>query len=75
MKSWTRRCRRVMAHLEMEAGEIFLLEEGERELRLALHRGGLCRGFLRLGKLSLGEGFIGIVAQTGKPLVTHRFEE
>jgi two-component system sensor histidine kinase DevS len=62
---------RVMAHLEMEAGEIFLLEESEKELRLVMHRGEFEEAFHTRDNFALGEGFIGITAQTGRPMMTN----
>jgi GAF domain-containing protein len=61
---------RVMAYLGVEAGEIFLVEEGTNELRLALHRGEAAEAFWTMDHFQIGEGFIGIVAETGKPMVT-----
>jgi signal transduction histidine kinase len=61
---------RVMAYLGVEAGEIFLAEEGTNELRLALHRGEAAEEFWTIDRFKVGEGFIGLVAETGKPMVT-----
>jgi two-component system sensor histidine kinase DevS len=61
---------RVMAYLGVEAGEIFLVEEGTNDLRLALHRGEAAEAFWTMDHFQIGEGFIGIVAETGKPMVT-----
>jgi signal transduction histidine kinase len=61
---------RVMDYLEVEAGEIFLREDGEKELRLALHRGDFPEAFATLDRFRLGEGFVGKVAESGKPLVS-----
>jgi two-component system, NarL family, sensor histidine kinase DevS len=61
---------KVMAYLEVEAGEIFLSEEDGQELRLALHRGEAARAFWTRDRFAPGEGFIGIVAESGKPLVS-----
>lgn len=61
---------RVMNYLGVEAGEIFLVEEGTDELRLALHRGEAAEAFWTMDHFHIGEGFIGIVAETGKPMVT-----
>jgi two-component system sensor histidine kinase DevS len=61
---------RVMVYLGMEAGEIFLVEEGTNELRLALHRGEAAEAFWTMDRFQVGEGFIGIVAESGKPIVT-----
>jgi signal transduction histidine kinase len=61
---------RVMAYLGVGAGEIFLREESEKDLQLALHRGEFPDAFLTKDNFRLGEGFIGLVAETGKPLTT-----
>jgi two-component system, NarL family, sensor histidine kinase DevS len=61
---------KVMAYLEVEAGEIFLSEEDGQELRLALHRGEAARAFWTRDRFAPGEGFVGIVAESGKPLVS-----
>ncbi len=60
----------VMNYLSVEAGEIYLREDEEQELRLALHRGDFKEVFSRMDRFRLGEGFIGMVAATGKPLVS-----
>jgi signal transduction histidine kinase len=62
---------RVMEYLDVEAGEIFLREESEKELRLALHRGAFAEAFLTRDRFPIGEGYVGLVAQTGQPLVTN----
>jgi signal transduction histidine kinase len=59
-----------MSYLGVETGEIFLAEEGGTELRLALHRGEAAEAFSTRDRFQIGEGFIGLVAQTGKPLVS-----
>ena len=61
----------VMSYLDVEAGEIFLREDGEQELRLAIHRGDFDESFSHLDRFRFGEGFIGMVAATGKPLVSN----
>jgi signal transduction histidine kinase len=61
--------RRVMDYLGVEAGEIFLRDEGEKELRMALHRGDSAEAFWTRDRFHIGEGSIGLVAETGKPLV------
>ncbi len=60
----------VMSYLDVEAGEIFLREEDEQELSLALHRGSFAEAFSHLDRFRVGVGFIGMVAATGKPLVS-----
>jgi two-component system, NarL family, sensor histidine kinase DevS len=61
---------RVMAYLGVEAGEIFLREDNQQELRLALHRGAFSDTFSFRDSFRIGEGFIGKVAQTGKPMIS-----
>ncbi len=61
---------RVMDYLSVQAGEIFLREDGDRQLRLALSRGELTESFLTRDCFKIGEGFIGIVAESGAPLVS-----
>jgi signal transduction histidine kinase len=60
----------VMAYLEVEAGEIFLTEEDGLSLRMAMHRGEAADAFWTKDQFRVGEGFVGIVAESGKPLVT-----
>ena len=66
---------RVMKYLEVEAGEIFLSEEGGQILRMALHRGEAAAAFWTRDRFQLGEGFIGRVAESGKPLVSMALEK
>jgi two-component system, NarL family, sensor histidine kinase DevS len=61
---------RVIEYLEVEAGEIFLSEEGGQYLRLALHRGESPEVFWTRDRFQVGEGFVGTVAKTGKPLIS-----
>ena len=65
----------VMDYLEVEAGEIFLREEDEQELHLALHRGDFDEAFSHLDRFRIGQGFIGMVAATGKMLVSTNLRE
>lgn len=65
----------VMEYLDVEAGEIFLLEDGDQELRLALHRGVFAEAFSDLKRFRIGEGFIGMVAATGRPLVSYNLRQ
>jgi signal transduction histidine kinase len=66
---------RVMDYLDVEAGEVFLRDDGEKNLRLALHRGEYSEVFATREYFRLGEGFIGLVAETGKPLVSTNLRE
>lgn len=65
----------VMDYLGVEAGEIFLREEDEAELRLALHRGDFDEAFSHVDRFQVGQGFIGMVASTGKMLVSTNLGE
>lgn len=60
----------VMQYLEVEAGEIFLQEEDGKDMRLVLHRGEAAEAFWTKDRFQPGEGFIGIVAEKGKPMTT-----
>ncbi len=60
----------VMEYLSVEAGDIFLVEDGEQDLHLALHRGDFGEAFSSLDRFRIGQGFIGNVAATGKMLVS-----
>jgi two-component system, NarL family, sensor histidine kinase DevS len=61
---------RVITYLGVEAGEIFLSQDSGRVYRLAMHRGEAAEAFWTKDRFKLGEGFVGRVAQTGRPLVT-----
>ena len=60
----------VMTYLQVEAGEIFLTEEDGLSLRMALHRGEDAEAFWTKDQFRLGEGFVGLVGESGKPLIT-----
>ncbi len=53
-----------------EAGEIFLRNEANDEMVLALHRGTFSEAFQSITAFKLGEGFPGQVALTGQPIVS-----
>ena len=61
---------RVMDHLNIEAGEIFLREESGLFLRLALHIGDGFQSIWTRDSFQVGEGPVGQVAETGIPLVS-----
>ncbi len=61
----------VMDYLHVEVGEIFLSEEGRQSLRLAMHRGEDPDSLWTRDHFRVGEGYVGIVAQTGKLLTGH----
>ncbi|MCZ2128522.1 MAG: GAF domain-containing sensor histidine kinase [Anaerolineales bacterium] len=56
----------VMDYMQVEAGEIFLLEDDRATLRLALHRGQAAGAFWSQKIFRVGEGHPGRVAETGK---------
>ncbi|MBT3320848.1 MAG: GAF domain-containing sensor histidine kinase [Anaerolineae bacterium] len=60
----------VMDYLNVEAGEIFLLDEESKTLRLILHRGEAAEAFWTRSRFKVGEGFVGIVAQDNKTLIS-----
>jgi PAS domain S-box-containing protein len=58
----------VVDVMKVDAALIFLLDEEAGELALTAH-GGVSRQFAQgVGKLKLGEGLNGLVAQTGEPV-------
>jgi two-component system sensor histidine kinase DevS len=61
----------VMGYLKVEAGEIFLLEDDKKSLRLVLHRGESAEAFWTRNHFNMGEGIIGLVAQNGEAIVSH----
>jgi len=65
----------VIDYLGVEAGEVFLREDGRRELRLAVHRGDVVEAFLTRDRLEVGECFVGRVARLGKTLVSTSLSE
>ncbi len=61
----------VMDYMEVESGEIFLLEDDKQTLRLVLHRGQAADVFWTRNRFMTGEGIIGLVAKTGEAVVSH----
>ncbi len=61
----------VMDYMEVESGEIFLLEEDKQTLRLVLHRGQAAEAFWTRNRFTVGEGLVGLVAQSNDPIVSH----
>jgi len=61
----------VMGYLKVEAGEIFLLEDDRKSLRLVLQRGESAEVFWTRNHFSMGEGIIGLVAQNSEAIVSH----
>lgn len=60
----------VMNYMKVEAGEIFLLEDDKQTLRMVLHRGQAAEAFWNRSRFSIGDGFPGLVAQTGEPIIS-----
>ncbi len=60
---------RVIAYLDMAAGEIYLRDTGGEDLRLSLLRGGPFEAFYSKNIFRVGEGFVGRVAEQAKLLV------
>jgi two-component system, NarL family, sensor histidine kinase DevS len=65
----------LMAHFQVEAGEIFLKEENSETLRLALHRGEAAEAFWTRKRFEIGEGFVGQAAKTLRPVVSHHLDK
>lgn len=61
----------VMNYMRVEAGEIFLLEEDRTSLRMVLHRGQAAEAFWTRNVFKVGDGYIGMVAETRKPVVSN----
>lgn len=60
----------VMNYMKVEAGEIFLLEDDKQTLRMVLHRGQAAEAFWTRNRFRVGEGFPGLVAKTGEPIIS-----
>lgn len=65
----------VIGYLEFEAGEIFLLEDNQKRLRMACHRGDFEQEFSHLERFRIGQGYVGMVAASGKPLVSNNLRK
>ena len=61
----------VMNYMKVEAGEIFLLEDDQKTLRLVLHRGQAAEAFWTRNRFKMNEGFIGLVAKNREPIISH----
>jgi signal transduction histidine kinase len=60
----------VMNYMKAEAGEIFLLEEDKLTLRMVLHRGEAAEAFWTRNLFRVGEGYVGLAAQNGTPVLS-----
>ncbi|HXF84144.1 MAG TPA: GAF domain-containing sensor histidine kinase [Anaerolineales bacterium] len=65
----------VMSYMKVEAGEIFLMDEDQRSLRMVLHRGQAAEAFWTRNVFQVGEGMIGIVAKERTPLIISNLAE
>jgi two-component system sensor histidine kinase DevS len=61
----------VMDYLHVEAGEIFLLQDDRKSLRLVLQRGEAAEAFWSRNLFDIGEGIVGLVAQNGESIISH----
>jgi two-component system sensor histidine kinase DevS len=61
----------LMAHFQVEAGEIFLLDKESQTLRLVLHRGQAAEAFWTKNRFKMGEGVVGVVARSMQPVITN----
>jgi two-component system, NarL family, sensor histidine kinase DevS len=64
----------LMAHFQVEAGEIFLKDEDEETLRLVLHRGEAAEAFWTRNRFKIGEGMVGQAAQSLQPVISHHLD-
>jgi two-component system sensor histidine kinase DevS len=60
---------RVMNYLDVETGEIFLTEDGSKELKLSLHRGEIDELIFNRQRFHIGEGFVGKTADRKQSMV------
>lgn len=58
----------LMTRLDIETGEIFLREEGDKHFYLAKHSGLFTETFWTRESFRVGEGAIGMVAEKAKPI-------
>jgi len=65
----------VISYLQVEAGEIFLTEEDGLSLRMAIHQGEAAEGFWTKDQFRMGEGFVGLVAESGLPMVSTSLQQ
>jgi len=59
----------LLHNLDIEAGEIFLLDEAHGEVILARHRGMHPEAFQQISRFKLGTGLPGLVALSGEPFL------
>jgi len=64
----------LMAHFKVEAGEVFLKEEGSDNLCLTLHRGEAAEAFWTRTHFKIGEGMVGRAAATRAPVISSHLQ-
>jgi len=65
----------LLEHSGADAAELFVREPGAGRLWLAAHRGMAARDFRSRTVFEVGEGYPGVVAQTGEPILTANLGE
>lgn len=65
----------VISHLNVEAGEIFLLNSDTSIFEMALHRGQAAEAFWTRNRFSMGEGIIGEVGKSGQAIISYDLEK
>jgi len=66
--------KKVLKYLEVETGEIFLLDRGGKDLRLSLLRGDDFEAFYSKTVFRVGDGVVGKVAGLNKALVVYNLD-
>jgi two-component system sensor histidine kinase DevS len=59
----------LMDFLDLKAGEVYLRPEGEKKLKLVLHRGKLVPSLWKEETFAVGRGMVGMTAKTGLPKI------
>jgi len=67
--------RLVMSYLGLEAAEIFLHEDGDKDIQLTLHRGEFSETFFYRDHFPIGQDFVGRVAETNEPILCTNLED
>lgn len=65
----------VLEATSAETAEVWLLDPQDGALVLRHHYGEATEAFLEITRFSPGEGYPGIVAETGKPLLVHDLDQ
>jgi GAF domain-containing protein len=67
--------RLVMDYLDVESGEIYLREDGEKLLQLVMHRGDFSDTLSFRDRFQVGQGYLGRAAETGEIIVSTNLAE